>query len=138
MGLKYQELQSLFGPDQTKFLPVRSSIDQMAMFALQEQLAIKMACDHLNVPRLVWRNHLRASCHRGLKSGVAVIGLRCYPEYYGFSKLLPYHGMPLIETDKKGVPRLVVEPEVSLRGRDDLVRITDESGDPVLYLANDL
>ena len=134
LGLDYGQLQKMFGPDQTRLLTVRAEIDSQAILALKEQLAIKMACDKLNLPERLWPKHVRASCHRGTKSGRPVLGLRCYPEYYGASKLLPYHGMPLIEPDSRAKPRLVVQPEISLRGRADLTRVLNEDGDPVLYV----
>jgi pyoverdine/dityrosine biosynthesis protein Dit1 len=134
MGLSYKQMQQLFGPDQTRFLPLRADIDNQTMLALREQLAIKMACDQLNLPERLWPNYIRASCHRGVKSGRAVLGLRCYPEYYGSSKLLPYHGMPLVEPDSRGRVRLIVQPEISLRGREDLIRVVNADQDPVLYV----
>jgi hypothetical protein len=97
-----------------------------------------MACDELNVVERLWPNHVRATCHRGIKQGRNVLGLRCYPEYYGASKLLPYHGMPLIRSDKKLRPQLVVEPEVSLRCREDLFRVMSAEGEPVLYVERSL
>lgn len=136
MGFDFDALRGLFGPDQTRFLPIRAEIDMQAIFALRDQLAIKMACDHLNLPERLWPNHIRATCHRGIKQGRNVLGLRCYPEYYASSHLLPYHGMPLIMLNKAGLPKMIIEPEISLRGRDDLTRILDERGDPVLYVVS--
>jgi hypothetical protein len=132
-GFRYEDLLKLFGPRQTGFLPVRVEIDQLALYALREQLAIKMACDEFDLPARLWPNHIRATCHKGLKSGRHVLGLRPYPEYYGASKLLPYHGMPLIEPDKRGILRLLILPEISLRSDGNLERITNEHGEPVLY-----
>jgi hypothetical protein len=136
MGFDFDALRGLFGPHQTRFLPIRAEIDMQAIFALRDQLAIKMACDHLNLPERLWPNHVRATCHRGIKQGRNVLGLRCYPEYYASSRLLPYHGMPLIMLNKAGLPKMVIEPEISLRSREDLTRIVDERNDPVLYVAS--
>jgi hypothetical protein len=133
LGLGYEELKALFGPRQVLFTPLRGELDQQARFALMEQLAVKMACTDLDVPGRVWPNHVRATCHKGLKEGRAVLGLRCYPEYYAFSRLLPYHGMPMIEPDRRGAPRLFIVPEISLRGERDLVRVLNCAGEPVLY-----
>jgi hypothetical protein len=69
-----------------------------------------------------------------MKQGRSVLGLRCYPEYYAASRLLPYHGMPLIHRGKNGSPKLVIEPEVSLRSREDLLRILNDRQEPVLYV----
>jgi hypothetical protein len=132
-GLPYDQIRLLFGPRQVQFLPVRNEIDSQGLYALREQLAIKMACVDLDLPSRLWPNHVRATCHKGEKNNRPVLGLRPYPEYYGASRLLPYHGMPLIEPDKKLRSRLVVVPEVSLRGDDGLIRVLNKAGEPVLY-----
>src|SRR5207302_11078785 len=135
LGLEYSDLLEIFGPRQVRFRAIRREIDELAAFALREQLAIKLACDELNASERVWPGHIRASCHRGKKNGRAVLGLRCYPEYYRSSRLLPYHGMPLIQPEDHGKPRLTILPEISLRGREDLTRVVNEIGEPVLYLS---
>jgi pyoverdine/dityrosine biosynthesis protein Dit1 len=135
LGLDYPELLEVFGPRQVRFREIRREIDDMAVFGLREQLAIKLACDELNVPEKIWPEHIRASCHKGKKNGRAVLGLRCYPEYYRSSKLLPYHGMPLIQPDYRGRPRLTILPEIILRSRAELVRVVNELDEPVLYLS---
>lgn len=132
-GLAYSQLAELFGPRQIAFSRIRLEIDTLTLHALREQLAIKMACDELDLPGTIWPNALRASCHKGLKSGRAVIGLRMYPEYYGVSRLLPYHGMPLIEPDSRRRPRLLILPEICLRGDGALTRVVNSDSDPVLY-----
>ncbi len=134
LGLSFEELKRLFGPRQVHFTAVRTELDQQARFALLEQLAVKMACVELDLPSRLWPEHIRATCHKGLKDGRAVLGLRCYPEYYACSRLLPYHGMPLIEPDSKGRPRLTIAPEISLRGNAELVRVVNDLQEPVLYL----
>jgi hypothetical protein len=134
MGFDFDALRGLFGPNQTRFVPVRAEIDAQAILALRDQLAIKMACDQLDLAQRLWPNHVRATCHRGMKQGRSVLGLRCYPEYYAASRLLPYHGMPLIHRGKNGSPKLVIEPEVSLRSREDLLRILNDRQEPVLYV----
>lgn len=134
LGLDYGSLRNLFGPHQVEFEPVRRVLDVQAEQALREQLAIKLACDQLDLPDRLWPDNVRATCHRGPKHGRAVLGLRCYPEYYGRSKLLPYHGMPLIEVPGEGSPKLSILPEISLYGRDDLTRVVDARGEPVLYI----
>ena len=133
LGLSFAQLKELFGPRQVMYTPERVELDQQARFALMEQLAIKMACVDLDLPGRLWPNHIRATCHRGLKNGTAVLGLRCYPEYYGSSRLLFYHGMPLLEPDSRGVSRLTIVPEVSLRGEGGLVRVLNGEAEPVLY-----
>lgn len=132
-GFTYYDLFSLFGPRQVKFLPARAEIDQQAIFALREQLAIKMACVDLDLPGRLWPRHIRATCHKGTKDERHVLGLRPYPQYYAASKLLPYHGMPLIESSEGGAPRLLIVPEISLRGDPGLVRVIGENGDPLMY-----
>lgn len=87
----------------------------------------------MDLPSRLWPNHVRATCHKGVKDGRNVLGLRPYPEYYVRSRLLPYQGMPLIEMSSKGKNRLVIAPEVSLRGDSRLVRVMNSEGEPVLY-----
>lgn len=134
-GFSYEDLKDLFGPAQTRFPFVRCDIDSLTLHALREQLAIKLACVDLDMPERSWPGMVRATCHKGLKSGRAVLGLRPYPEYYAASRFLPYHGMPVLTQDVKGKPRLTVEPEIGLRGQKSLVRVLDVHGDPVLYSA---
>lgn len=131
--LNYDQMRELFGPRQVHLLPLRADIDTLGIFALREQLAIKMACVDLELPARLWPNHIRATCHKGLKNNIHVLGLRPYPEYYGKSRLLPYHGMPLIERDKRLRARLIIAPEISLRGEASLLRIINRFGEPVLY-----
>jgi hypothetical protein len=138
LGMEYQDLRAVLGPNPDPGNPYYSAIEQQAALALREQLAIKMACDAINVFDRLWPNNIRVSCHKGRKHGRAVIGLRPYPAYYGASKFLPYHGMPVIENDRRGDPRLTVWPEIVLRARPDLVRITNTTGEPYLYVAADL
>jgi len=137
-GFEYDELKDLFGPSQVRFRASRSRIDAQALYGLQDQLAIKMACDDVDLPQRLWPLGIRASCHKGKKRDRHVLGLRPYPEYYGASKLLPYHGMPLIEADSAGRPRLVVLPEIILRGRSELMRVTNAQDDPLLYVSSQL
>ena len=135
LGLEFAEILELFGPRQVAFSSTRRTLDNLAELALREQLAIKLACDELNIPERIWPGNIRATCHRGQKHGRSVLGLRCYPEYYGRSKLLPYHGMPLVESDGGWGPKLTILPEISLRGRSDLTRVLNDRGEPVLYIS---
>jgi pyoverdine/dityrosine biosynthesis protein Dit1 len=128
-GLSYEDCRALFGPEPDASHPLAADIERMAQAALREQLAVKLACVQLDLPERLWPGHIRASCHKGVKSGVAVVGLRVYPEYYRRSKLLPYHGKPLVRADG----RLVVQPEFELRGRGDLIRVVNEAGESLLY-----
>lgn len=107
-------------------------IDQMTQAAFEEVISIRMACSELNIFEKLFPNNIRVTCHKGLKNGKAVIGLRPYPEYYGSSKLLPYHGVPILTNSKHGL-KLDVHPEVMLRGRMDLVRVIDERGHTYYY-----
>ena len=127
LGLTYEDCGALFGPGGVH--PLAPRVEAMAQAALLDQIAVKLACVQLDLPERLWPGHIRASCHKGLKSGVAVVGLRVYPEYYKRSKLLPYHGKPLLRADG----RLVVEPEFLPRSRADLVRVENEHGQSLLY-----
>jgi pyoverdine/dityrosine biosynthesis protein Dit1 len=135
LGLSYRDQMELFGPAQRSDNPNFSIVEQMASLGLREQIAIKMACDQLNVFEPIWPRHVRVSCHRGIKHGRAVIGLRPYPTYYASSKLLTYHGIALISQDERGFAKLVVKPEVLLRGRSDLLRVENDFGETYLYRA---
>jgi pyoverdine/dityrosine biosynthesis protein Dit1 len=133
LGLTYADCRALFGPatgaGQAADHPLAREVDDMAQAALRDQLAVKLACVALDLPERLWPNHVRASCHKGMKDGVAVVGLRPYPEYYRRSNLLPYHGKPLLRRDG----RLVVQPEFALRGRSELLRVVNGAGDSLLY-----
>jgi hypothetical protein len=134
LELTFEQMKNLFGPRQVKFAPLRAELDQQARFAVVDHLAIIMACRDIDLPERLWPGRqVRATCHRGTKNGRAVLGLRCYPESYGASRLLLYHGMPLMEPDKRGVPRLIIVPEISLRGNAGLVRVVNDAGEPVIY-----
>ena len=135
LGLGYQDQKEIFGPEQRPANAHYKMVEQMAEFGLREQIAIKMACDRLNVFEHIWPRHVRVSCHRGIKHGHAVIGLRPYPTYYSSSKLLPYHGVALIKKDLRGVAKLVVRPEFLLRGNPDLLRVENALGETYLYRA---
>lgn len=127
LGFDYQTLKSVFGPSPDPDDPRVQRVDAMASEALKLQLVTKAAADRMGFLDR-WRpDHVRASCHKGLKHGRAVLGLRPYSEYYGASKLLPYHGAALV-TEHKGRPRMVIQPEIVLRGRNDLTRVTDTEG----------
>jgi hypothetical protein len=131
LGLSYADQFALFGPQPDAAHPLAAEIDRMALAALRDQLAIKLACVEMNLPARLWPNHVRASCHKGLKAGVAVVGLRPYPQYYKRCRLLPYHGKPLLERDGE----MVVRPEIVLRANPALERIVNEAGESLLYRA---
>lgn len=107
-------------------------IDEMARVSFEEVLCIRLACGDLNIFDSIFPNNIRVTCHKGLKNGIAVIGLRPYPEYYGSSKLLPYHGVPII-TNSKNKLKLDILPEIMLRGRLDLTRVVNEKGQTYYY-----
>lgn len=127
LGMDYATLRAVFGKDPDPAHPMVRRVDAMAEEALKIQLAIKAAADDMRFLERWSPDHIRASCHKGLKHGRAVIGLRPYPEYYGASKLLPYHGAALVTGEGKR-RRMLILPEICLRGREDLVRVTDEAG----------
>lgn len=136
-GLSFADQRALFGPEPDPSHPLAAEVERMAQSALRDQLAVKLSCVELNLPERLWPDHIRASCHKGLKSGVAVVGLRVYPEYYRRSQLLPYHGKPLVRADGRVVVRadgrVVVQPEFMLRWRAELTRVENEHGEAVLY-----
>lgn len=43
--------------------------------------------------------------------------------------------MPLITKGKNGLPKLHIEPEIILRGRDDLVRVVNLRNETYVYLS---
>jgi hypothetical protein len=133
LGFDYDALKAVFGPSPNPLDPRVQRVDAMAREALKVQLVTKAAADGMGFLDR-WRpDHIRASCHKGLKHGRAVLGLRPYGEYYRSAKLLPYHGAALV-TEHKGHPRMVVLPEILLRGRADLLRVTDADGRTWCYL----
>ena len=131
----------LFGPAKWRATdhPYHETIERMTDIAYRELVTIRLACGAVDISSRLWPEAIRATCHKGLKNGRWAIGLKPYPEYYGSCKLLPYHGMPIITKNNRGKPRLEIAPEVLLRGRDDLVRVTSDGHDEVYaYVASDL
>lgn len=136
--LKHEDHRQLFGPQECRFKGHRhyQIIEEMTNIAFRELITIRLACGAVDVSSRLWPNAIRATCHKGPKNGRWAIGLKPYPEYYGSCKLLPYHGMPIITRDSKMRPRLEIAPEVLLRGREDLVRVTSDGQDEVYaYIA---
>lgn len=123
----------LFGPSiwRTTDHPYFQLIETMTDIALREVITIRMACQAIDISSRLWPNAIRATCHKGQKNGHWALGLRPYPEYYGSCKILPYHGMPIITRDSKNAPKLEIAPEVLLRGRTDMVRVTFDKVDEV-------
>lgn len=130
--IPYSDAREIFSADENPDNRYYGIVDQMTTRAFEEVVAIRMACSELNSFEQIWPGHVRATCHKGTKNGLAVIGLRPYPEYYGSSKLLPYHGVPII-THNKSRLRLDIEPEVMLRDRQDLVRVVDQNAETYFY-----
>ena len=129
LGLTYADCRALFGPTPDPAHPLAEEVDRMALAALRDQLAVKLACVAMDLPGRLWPNHVRASCHKGLKGGVAVVGLRPYPQYYRGARLLPYHGKALVQRDGE----MVVLPEMMLRADERLVRVVNGAGESLLY-----
>lgn len=131
--LGHQDHLRLFGPAKwrTTDHPYHQVIETMTDIAFKELVTIRLACAAVDISSRLWPSAIRATCHKGPKNGRWAIGLKPYPEYYGSCKLLPYHGMPLITRDSKGKPKLEIAPEVLLRGRDDLIRVTSDGQDEV-------
>jgi hypothetical protein len=139
--LRHDEHRRLFGPlewrDTTH--PFFQTIEQLTEIAFREVVTIRLACGQIDLASRVWPDALRATCHKGPKNGRWAIGLRPYPEYYGRCKLLPYHGMPLIQRNSKGKPTLEISPEVLLRCRNDLVRVSTDGREEVYaYITRDI
>ena len=130
--IAYDDLREIFSNSQNKSNKLYTTIERMAMIAFEEVICIRMACSEMNILERIWPHHIRVTCHKGLKNGRAIIGLRPYPEYYGSSKLLSYHGIPVITNSKRGL-KLDIQPEVMLRGRLDLVRVIDTNGQTYYY-----
>ncbi|WP_186319319.1 L-tyrosine/L-tryptophan isonitrile synthase family protein [Streptomyces sp. SAJ15] len=133
LQLSHKDHLQLFGPISMRNAahPYHDLIETMTDIAFKELITIRLACGAIDIASRLWPQALRATCHKGPKNGRWPLGLKPYPEYYGTCKLLPYHGMPLIDKDEQGKPRLEIMPEVLLRGRDDLVRITSDGMDEV-------
>jgi hypothetical protein len=133
LQLSHDDHRRLFGPLEWREVdhPFHDLIETMTDIAFKELITIRLSCGAIDIATRLWPGALRATCHKGPKNGRWALGLKPYPEYYGSCKLLPYHGMPIISHSKKGAPRLEIEPEVLLRSRDDLIRVTLGSSDEV-------
>jgi pyoverdine/dityrosine biosynthesis protein Dit1 len=141
LQLKHADHLCLFGPAKwrTADHPYHAIVETMTDIAFKELITIRLACGDIDISTRLWPDAIRATCHKGAKNGRWAVGLKPYPEYYGTCKLLPYHGMPIITKDSKGRPRLEISPEVLLRSREDLVRVTSDGKDEVYaYVAIDL
>ena len=139
--LTHDDHRRLFGPAKWRDTnhPYHGIIETMTDIAFNELITIRLACGAVDISSRLWPEAIRATCHKGPENGRWAIGLKPYPEYYGSCKLLPYHGMPVIIRDSKLRPKLEVAPEVLLRGRDDLVRVTSDGKDEVYaYVASDI
>lgn len=132
-GMPYRDMREVFSKDANPENPFWSDIDMRTRFALAELVSIRKACSLLNCFERRWPGHVRASCHKDKKWGRWIIGLRPYPEYFGSSKLLPYHGVPVVTLNSQGHPKMDITPEVMVRGCLDLIRVEDMNGDVYLY-----
>jgi hypothetical protein len=138
--LTHKDHLALFGPldKRDKEHKFWNTIEAMTDIAFREVITIRLACSEIDIATRLWPHAIRASCHKGKKSGRWAIGLKTYPEYFGSCKILPYHGMPIIRKSGKGKPKLEIEPEVMLRSRSDLVRVTIGNTDEVYaYIAEE-
>jgi|GEM_PF-2871916 len=139
--LSHDDHLCLFGPIKFRKTshPFYDQIEKMTDYAFREAITIRLACNAIDISTRLWPNAIRATCHKGPKNGHWAVGLRTYPEYYGSCKLLPYHGMPIISKDSKGKAKLEIVPEVLLRCRDDLIRVTIGNSDEVYtYITSDI
>lgn len=139
--LSHHDHLCLFGPLKWRNVehPYYGMIETMTDIAFREVITIRLACSAIDISSRLWPNAIRATCHKGPKNGRWAIGLRTYPEYYGSCKLLPYHGMPIITKSHKGKPKLEIAPEVLLRSRNDLIRVTIGDTDEVYtYVSEDI
>lgn len=139
--LTHKDHLVLFGPldkRDTKH-PFYNTIEAMTDIALREVTTIRLACSKIDIATRLWPSAIRASCHKGQKNGRWAMGLRTYPEYFGSCKILPYHGMPIISMTSKGKIKLEIEPEVMLRSRKDLIRVTiGETDEVYAYVAEEI
>ncbi len=131
-NLCYDDLRHLMGPLATRDPNHRlyASIEEVTDVAIREYLAIRYACNEIDIATKRWPQALRATAHKGQKHGRWALGIRPYPEYYGSCKILPYHGVPKI-TRKGDKTRLEIYPEVLLRGNDTLTRVMSDNGQDV-------
>lgn len=133
LGMTYRDYRETFGPSRNVLNKFHRLFDQKAAEALPRKLALRHATHQLESDLRAERfpDAVRATCHihRGERP---VLGLRPYPDFQRNSKLLPYHGVPLVWRDGARL-RLAVCAEVQLRGRRDLVRVVDEEGETYLY-----
>jgi len=139
--LWHKDHLGLFGPQKYREQrhKLRKILKYLTDFAFNEVVSIRLACTEIDIASRKWPNAIRATCHKGQKNERWPIGLKTYPEYYGSCKLLPYHGIPIVNRDRKGKPRLEIYPEVLLRGNNDLIRVTIDNTDEIyMYITEDV
>jgi len=133
LGMSYSDHRDLFSSAENTSNCFWDLVNHMADVAFQEVVATRKACADVNIFDFLWPDALRVTCHRGDKKGLWQIGLRPYPQYYNSSKLLPFHGIPLVRKRKKGKLSLEIHPEIVLRSNSSLVRVLKESGSEEVY-----
>ena len=133
--LSYSDMRDVFSSKKNPANKWYGLVERLASEGLRQMLALKAAANEVNVPEKVWPGHLRVSCHKKrIIGGFAIPGLRVYPRYYASSRILPYHGVPLIRFGHRG-PVLDIFPEIFLRGRIDVTRVVLLNGDTYFYEA---
>lgn len=131
--LNYADMRELFSKQRNPSNRWSALVERQSQEGLKRMIAIKTATSEVNLPDKLWPGHLRVTCHwKRIIDGEAVPGLRAYPRYYASSRILPYHGVPLVRFGSHG-PVLDIFPEVSLRGRLDLTRVIHANGDTYFY-----
>lgn len=134
LGMSYNDMVEVFTSRKNTSNRYYQWVTEQAKQALCTQMAVKLSADELNVIENRLPNGIRATCHKGKKKSVSVLGLRTHPSYYKQDKRLPYHGIPLLRFDKK--PYISIWPEIILRADSSLLRVENKNAAALLYIKN--
>ncbi len=128
LGLDFAELRATFAEQAGMHAPLLAR----AEWALAEYRAGKLAATDLEWEERAFPGAIRATIHT---KPIPVLGLRLFPEFKCSAKLLPYHGIGVVDrSSRTGEHRMGVRPEMFVHGRPDMRRIVDNRGVTSFYL----
>lgn len=128
MDLSYKELMEMYGGTDTNGA---HEINRQIQVSLAEYRAIKSAARDIDWERRFFPKAIRATIHT---KALPVLGLRLYPEYKLASRLLPYHGVPILEpSDMNSGTRMRIAHEITVIGNPIFRRVVDQEGHTIFY-----
>lgn len=85
---------------------------------------------------LEWENEyfpdsIRATIHQKDQD---VLGLRIYPQYKRLSRLLPYHGVAVLQNNDNKNPQMLIEPEINVISQERVTRYINNYGFSDVYV----